>query len=150
LNKPASYRSIDLVAVAVANLFNLILIPIFILRSMRVETPQIVVAIWVLFILILVAIVVLNARAKRDWWAIVMPALLAAFLIVEVVLDYMIDYDFRSTWLIGPYLLLFYVSIMGMIGYSFLTAKKLGFITLATYFLSQIFVFYSYFKVGHG
>jgi hypothetical protein len=30
---------------------------------------------------------------------------------------------------------------MGMIGYAFLTEKRLGFITLATYFLHQIAVF---------
>lgn len=148
--KPAGYRLIDLIAVAVANLFNLILIPVFILRSLQVERLQIVGYIWTAFILVLLAVVVLNGRAKREWWAIVLPALLALFLIFEVVLDYILKYDFRGTWLIGPYLLLFYTSIMGMIGYSFLTEKKLGFITLATYFLSQIFVFYSYFKVGHG
>jgi hypothetical protein len=39
---------------------------------------------------------------------------------------------------------------MGMIGYSFAAQKKYGFITLATYFLSQIAALYSYFKVGHG
>jgi len=46
--------------------------------------------------------------------------------------------------------LLYYVSILGMIGYSFVAQKKVGFITLGTYFLSQIAAFYSYFKVGHG
>jgi hypothetical protein len=39
---------------------------------------------------------------------------------------------------------------LGMIGYSFLAERKYGFITLATYFLSQIAAVYSYFRVGHG
>ena len=72
------------------------------------------------------------------------------FLIIEVVLDYVLKSDFRNTSLIGPYLLLYYISILGMIGYSFLVEKKYGFITLVTYFLSQFAALYSYMKVGHG
>jgi hypothetical protein len=99
---------------------------------------------------VLAAIVVLNVRAKREWWAATLPLLLAVFLIIEVILDYIVEYDFRSTILLGPYLLAYYVSMMGMIGYSFLTEKKYGFITLATYFMSQLAAFCSYVMVGHG
>ncbi|HUT18356.1 MAG TPA: hypothetical protein VM366_04285 [Anaerolineae bacterium] len=150
MNKRASQRTVDLVVVAVANLINMIMVVVFLSRSMMVEQLQVVGFIWGALILVLAAVVVLNVRAKREWWAIVLPLLLVVFLIVEIVLDYIIQYDFRSTILLGPYLLLYYVSIMGMIGYAFLTEKKLGFITLATYFLNQIATFYSYFKVGHG
>ena len=150
MNKRASQRTVDLVVVAVANLMNMIMVVVFLSRSMMVEQLQVVGFIWGALILVLAAVVVLNVRAKREWWAIVLPLLLVVFLIVEIVLDYIIQYDFRSTILLGPYLLLYYVSIMGMIGYAFLTEKKLGFITLATYFLNQIATFYSYFKVGHG
>jgi hypothetical protein len=37
-----------------------------------------------------------------------------------------------------------------MIGYSFLANKRYGFVTLVTYFLSQIAALYSYLQVGHG
>jgi hypothetical protein len=87
---------------------------------------------------------------QREWWAITLPLLLIVFLVAEVALDYIARYDFRSTRLLGPYLFLYYVSIMGMIGYSFLAEKRYGFVTLATYFLSQIAALYSYLKVGHG
>jgi hypothetical protein len=150
MNERASRRSIDLVVVALANLMNLIMVAVFVLRSMGVARLQVVGLVWVAFVLVFAVVIVLNVRAKREWWAIVLPLLLALFLIAEVALDYIAPYDFRSTILLGPYLLLYYVSIMGMIGYSFLTQKKYGFMTLATYFLSQIAAFYSYFKVGHG
>ena len=150
MNKQDSVRSIDFVAVAVANLMNLILVAVFLLRSMKVERLQIGGLLWAVFILVLTAVVVTNTRAKREWWAIALPLLLVVFLIVEVALDYIARYDFRGTNLLGPYLLPYYVSILGMIGYSFLVEKKYGFITLVTYFLSQIAAFYSYFKVGHG
>jgi hypothetical protein len=129
---------------------NIIMVVVFLLRRMMVERLQAVGFIWAAFILVLAVVVALNIRAKRAWWAIALPLLLAIFLIVEVALDYIAKYDFRSTILLGPYLLLYYVSILGMTGYSFLTEKKYGFITLATYFLSQIAAFYSYFKIGHG
>lgn len=150
MSKRVSHRSVDLVVVAVANLMNMIMVVVFLSRSMRVERLQIVGFIWGALILVLAAVVVRNVRAKREWWAIVLPLLLVVFLMVEVALDHIVQYDFRSTILLGPYLLLYYVSVMGMIGYSFLAEKKLGLITLATYFLNQVATFYSYFRVGHG
>ena len=63
---------------------------------------------------------------------------------------YILQINFRSTRLLGPYLLLYYLAILGMIGYSFQIGKTYGFITLLTYFINQIATFYSYFRVGHG
>ena len=150
MNERTSYRSTDLVVVALANLMNVIMVVVFILRAMKVGRLLVVGLVWAAFILVLAAVVVWNIRARRAWWTIALPLLLAIFLIVEVALDYILKYDFRSTFLLGPYLLLYYASIMGMIGYSFLTQKKFGFITLVTYFLSQFAALYSYSRVGHG
>jgi len=146
----AAVRPVDLVVIAVANLVNLIMVVVFFSRTQLVPRIQIVGWVWVVFSLALGAAAVLNFRERREWWAAVLPALLALFLIVEIVLDYILVFDFRSTRWLGPYLLLYYLSIMGMIGYSFLTQKKYGVITLVTYFLSQIAALYSYFTVGHG
>ncbi len=92
---------------------------------------------------------ILNARWKRDWWTYVLPALLVSYLVVELVLDYILTVDFRGTVLLGPYLLLFYVSIWGMIGYSFLVDKRYGVATLATYFTSLAATWYSITRVGY-
>ena len=143
-------RTVDLVVIAVANLMNLIMVFVFFARTQLIPRTQIVGWVWVFFSLALGAAAILNFRARREWWAAVLPALLALFLVAEIVLDYILVFDFRSTRWLGPYLLLYYLSIMGMIGYSFLTQKKYGVITLVTYFLSQIAALYSYFTVGHG
>jgi hypothetical protein len=37
-----------------------------------------------------------------------------------------------------------------MIGYAFLVRRDYGYVTLATYFLSQVAALYSYLKVRHG
>jgi hypothetical protein len=150
MKERAGYWSIDLVAVAVANLMNLVMVVVFLLRTMRVGRLPLVGLLWVALILVLAVVVTLNIKVRREWWAIVLPALLAVFLALEVALDYIARVDFRSTKLLWPYLFLYYVSILGMIGYSFLAEKKYGFITLATYFLSQVAALYSYLRVGHG
>jgi hypothetical protein len=150
MNNRASFRTIDLTVIVVANLMNLMMVPVFILRTLEVGRLGVVGLIWAAFILVLAPTIVQNARARREWWAMTLPSLLVLFLIVELALDYIARYDFRSTSLLGPYLLLYYVSILGMIGYAFLTEKRYGFVTLVTYFLSQIAALFSYFTVGHG
>ncbi len=150
MNKSFDLRVVDLTAIAITNLFNLIMVVVFFLRTLQAGHSQITGIIWVAFIVVLAIVVFQNIKAKRGRWFVILPALLGIFLLAEVVLDYILKYNFRSTSLIGPYLLLYYVSILGMIGYSFLVEKKYGFVTLVTYFLSQFAALYSYMKVGHG
>jgi len=150
MNSLNSHRSTDLIAVTVTNLFNMIMVIVFFIRTLQKGHLQIFGIIWAVFIAALVVVVYKNIQAKRGRWFVILPLLFEIFLLAEVALDYILKYDFRSTSLIGPYLLLYYVSVLGMIGYSFLVEKKYGFITLVTYFISQIAALYSYMKVGHG
>ena len=150
MNKLSNHRPIELAAISIANLFNIIMVVIFILRTVQAGHLLIFGIVWVMFIGVLSIVVFQSIKTKRGRWFIILPTLFDLFLIVEVILDYIFRYEFRSTGLIGPYLLLYYVSIFGMIGYSFLVEKKYGFITLMTYFLSQFAALYSYMKVGHG
>ena len=143
-------RTVDLVVVTLANLMNIIMVFIFYARTKGAQHPLVFGFTWGVFILVLAVVVFLNIMAKRAWWFIVLPLLLAMFLMLELVLDYVLQIEFRSTKLLGPYLLIYYASIMGMIGYAFLTEKKYGVITLVTYFASQIAAFFSYIQVGHG
>ncbi len=144
------YRKVDFAVFTLANLMNIIMVIIFLSRTAGATRSNIVGTIWVGFIVVLSIVVVLNVRGRREWWAIALPSLLIAFLILELILDYILQINFRSTLLLGPYLLLYYLAILGMIGYSFQIGKTYGFITLLTYFINQIATFYSYFRVGHG
>lgn len=143
-------KIIDLCIISLVNLMNLIMVGVFIARILDIGRLRIVGFVWVIFAVILGFVIVYNIRAKRRRSLIIIPILLFLFLIIEIVLDYVLVSDFRSTTLIGPYLLLYYVSILGMIGYSFLVKKAYGFFTLTTYFLSQIAAIVSYTQVGHG
>jgi hypothetical protein len=98
----------------------------------------------------LLALTVLNGLEGRPWWTFVLPGLLVLYDAVEFVLDHLLKFDFRHSRWLGPYLGLFYLALMGMIGYTFVLGKLFGFITLATYFVNLAATAYSYARVGHG
>lgn len=146
-----TYGMVDTALFLIANLVNILLIGIFLSRPWGLKRVERVLGlVSIALALALGFTVVMNALGGREWWTVVLPSLLAAFLIVELILDYILRLPFRSSRLLGPYLLLYYLSLMGMIGYAFLVSEAYGFITLATYFLNLLATWYSYSKVGHG
>ena len=145
------YQVVDLAVFAAANLMNVLLIGIFLSRPYGLKRAERVLGlISVCLALPLGLAAILNWWGQREWWTVVLPGLLAVFLVVELLLDYVLKADFRRTRLLGPYLLLYYAAVMGMVGYSFLVGEVYGFVTLATYFLCLFATWYSYAKVGHG
>jgi CDP-diglyceride synthetase len=145
------FRIIDVTVFIIANLVNLMLVGIFLSRPNGLEKLEHILGLFVVALILPVgAVILLNALAKREWWTIVLPLLLALYLAIELLFDYILKLDFRTTALLWPYLLVFYVALMAMVGYSFLIKRSFGFITLGTYFLSLMATWYSYAKVGHG
>ena len=142
---------VDTTMFLIANAVNLIMIGIFLSRPAGRQRLERILGV-ILFVLALpaAAVAILNAVQGRSAWFVGLPALLVVFLAVELLLDYILKLDFRRTRLLGPYLLLYYLALMGMIGYAFMVSAGYGFITLATYFLQLGATAYSYRKVGHG
>jgi len=143
--------AVDLSVFVSANLFNVLLIGAFLCRPRGLRRAEkalglAMVALTVPFSLALF----FNLAAGREWWTVVLPGIMIVHLLVETLLDYVLQVDFRSTALLGPYLLVFYLAQMGMIGYSFLIGKFFGAITLTTYFLCLLATWYSHARVGHG
>jgi hypothetical protein len=131
-------RRIDLLVVYTANLINIIMALLFVVRLSNL--PQIedilgIVAIVMGFGLGYIAFI--NRRNKRDNWETYLLIPIFLFFIVELVLDYILKFDFRSTAWVGPYILFYYVGLWGLIGYAFRFDKKWGFLTLVTYFLNM-------------
>lgn len=81
----------------------------------------------------------LSKKSKRDKWEAYLLIPVFLFFVIDLILDYVLAFDFRSTAIVGPYVLLYYVGLWGLIGYSFRFDKKWGFVTLATYFLNMAF-----------
>jgi hypothetical protein len=72
----------------------------------------------------------------------VLPLFFLFFLVLELVLDYILNLEFRGTQLLWPYLISFYVSQLAMIGFSFAAFRKYGFVTLSTYFITLVAAMY--------
>jgi hypothetical protein len=141
-------RKLDLAVIVIVNLFNLMVVGLMLARVAQFDydlgVPLILMAV------LLIAASILNLIGKREKWFTILPLIFGGYLFVEWLLDYVFKLEFRSTWLLGPYLLLFYAGQMGMIGYAFLVKKSYGALTLVTYFLSLAATAYSYVNVGHG
>lgn len=133
-------RRIDLIVVYTANLINTIMALLFVLRVYSLPQVEDFLGIVVMIMGFgLGYIAFINRKNKRDKWETYLLIPIFLFFIVELVLDYILKIDFRSTVLVGPYILFYYVGLWGLIGYAFRFDKKWGFLTLVTYFLNMIF-----------
>jgi len=147
----SDFKSIDVGIFIIANVVNLLLIGIFVSRAKRMVNVEFVLGIAVVAMALpLIGAAIVNILSRREWWTIVLLLPMILYCILELVLDYVLKMEFRSTSLLWPYLTLFYVGLIGMVGYSFSVGKAYGFATLVTYFLNLFAAWYCYSKVGHG
>jgi hypothetical protein len=145
------FRIIDTAVFVIANVINLLLTAIFLCRPKGLRKAERVCGlVCVSMVLPLGVAVILNFLGNRELWMILLPLRMILFLVLELLFDYILMWEFRKTRWLWPYLLLYYSALMAMIGYSFLIGKTYGFITLGTYFLGLMATWYSYAKVGHG
>jgi len=143
--------AINYIAVFCANFFNILITGIMLARPKRLDRIEWILGIVSITLVLPLSIVVrFYAINQANFWMVVLPSLLIAFLVFEFILDYLLKFDFRKTRWLGLYLLLFYAAQWGMIGFGFLVNRVSGFITLLTYLLSFAATAYSYTKVGHG
>jgi len=146
-----SIKYLDITVVIIANLINLILTMIFLIRIHgRPAWEHALGYGTIVMILPLAVIAVLNAIRGRSWAFWVLPLVMVAYLGLEFVLDYVLKLNFRQTALLGPYLLMYYLGQFALIGYAFLVGRPQGFTTLITYFICLGATAYSYLRVGHG
>jgi hypothetical protein len=135
----ADYGKIDLIVVYMANLINVIMAILFIARISDLPQVEYVSGIVVMIMgFALGYIAFFNKKNKRDKWDVYLLIPIFLFFVVELVLDYVLSFDFRSTAIALSYVLLYFVGLWGLIGYSFRFDKTWGFVTLATYFMNMI------------
>jgi hypothetical protein len=151
MSADGTVRVLDTGLCVIAVLVNLLMIGIFLSRPAGLRRLERTLGLVLEALGVFVAAAAIwNALSGREWWAVALPALLVAFLLVELVLEYILQFDFRHSPLLGPYLLLYYLALMGMIGYAFLVSRTWGMLVLVTYFLQLAATAYSYARVGHG
>ncbi|NOY05280.1 MAG: hypothetical protein GXO82_01385 [Chlorobi bacterium] len=144
-------HTIDIIVFAIANMVNILLAVMFVCRAQgRAKAEQSLGMAFLVLVIPVFLAAVRNFTSGRNWWTAVLPALLVLFAVVELVLDYVLKSNFRTTPWLWPYIALYYLALLGMVGYSFLVGRTFGFITLSTYFLNLFATWYSYSKAGHG
>ena len=148
-SKFEDYTKIDLSVASMANLINIVMAALFAARISGLHQIQYglgIVAIAMGFALGYIAF--FNGKSKRDKWTtyLLMPIFL--FFVVDLFLDFVLTFDFRSTIIVGPYILLYYVGLWGLVGYSFKFDKKWGFVTLVTYFANMVLSISPYISIG--
>ena len=132
------YKKIDLIVAYLANLINIIMTILFTARIFGLPQVEYVLGIVVMVMgFALGYVAFLNKKNERDKWEVYLLIPIFLFFVVDLFLDYVFPFDFRSTAIAGPYVLLYYIGLWGLIGYSFRFDKKWGFMTLATYFLNM-------------
>lgn len=132
------YKRIDLIVICIANLINVIMTILFTARIFGLPQVEYSLGIVVMAMgFVLGYIALMNRKSGRDKWESYLLIPIFLFFIVELFLDYLFSSDFRSTLIAVPYVLLYYIGLWGLIGYSFRFDKKWGFVTLATYFLNM-------------
>ncbi|MHB0875974.1 MAG: hypothetical protein ACYC5O_08015 [Anaerolineae bacterium] len=146
-----SYRDLDTIVVVLANVANLLVIAVFLARARQRPDLSHAAGIPLMILALPIALAAaLNAAGARPWW---MAWLLVPFVVhcaMELWLDYLRPGDFRRTWLLVPYLAVFYAGVIGLVGYGFAVSRGAGFVTLATYLLGLVATGYSYRVAGHG
>jgi hypothetical protein len=142
---------IDLMVVAAGNLMNLLLAGMFLMRGRgKPGAGQILGWAAVVPGLPLVFAALQNFLLGRSWPFWVLPGITALYCALEWILDGILKVDFRHNRLLGPYLALYYLGLMALIGYAFLVSKPAGFFTLLTYFANLAATYYGYSRAGHG
>jgi hypothetical protein len=138
-SKPRTYyRKIDLVVSYLANFINVAMAILFTIRIFGLSQVEYALGIVVMAMgFALGYIAFLNRKNSRDKWEVYLLVPIFLFFIVDLFLDYLFPSDFRSTAIAVPYVLLFYIGLWGLIGYSFRFDRKWGAVTLATYFLNM-------------
>jgi len=140
LNSQTDYKKTDSIVVLIVNLINIVMAALFAARIF--VFPQIVYFLGIVAMMLGFAlgyIAFFNKKRKRDKWETYLLIPIFLFFVIDLVLDYVLAFDFRSiSVVVGPYILLYYVGLWGLVGYSFRFEKKWGFVTLATYFLNMV------------
>jgi len=132
------YKKTDLIVAYIANFINVIMAVLFTARIFRLPPVEQTLGLVVMIMgFALGYIAFLNRKNRREKWEFYLLIPIFLFFIVDLFLDYLFPSDFRSTPIATPYVLLYYVGLWGLIGYSFRFDKKWGFLTLATYFLNM-------------
>lgn len=136
----------DWAFIITAILFNLLIAGIFILQKHKKERLTRVFGISWLGLSIPLLVVFTNYLAVgKPLWVLVCFGIVFFYLVVELLLDYILNVDFRARWIThAPYILLEYAALFGLVAIAIDINQTLGWIVSASFWIlmgSLIFLY---------
>ena len=127
----------DLIFVLSAVAFNLLIAGIFI--AQKHGRTQVVRRLGIAMLALgfpLVYVFIQYLTAAKAAWILIYFVFIFLYLVVELLLDYILKYDFRSRKITHiPYIILEYVALFGFIGIAFDIHRTWGFIVTITFWI---------------
>jgi len=140
----------NIVGAIVANLINVLVIAVFIARLSN--KPNIEYWFGIILILSIVPLAYLFITAigiKRPLLYFIQISLMMAYLVVELMLDYILKVDFRQNqWIVFPYIILFFSGTGGMIGVASHAGKVWIIVTVISFLIMFILSFVQHYITG--
>ena len=134
--------------IAVFILFTSILIFVFRLTNQQVAEYWTGVA-FMLSIIPIVYLIYSSTYIERPKLYFIQLGLMIGFIIVELLLDYILKFDFRHTkWMAIPYATFFFASTGGMIGIASQAGKLWSIISVVLFFIMFGLAFFQRAKTG--
>jgi len=145
-----STQTATYVGAVAAVLINFLLIALFIARLSR--RPRIEHRLGIIIILALVPLcylLIMAIRIKRPSLYLIQIGLMMAYLVVELMVDYVLKIEFRRTpGLVVPYVMLFFAGTGGMIGVASHAGRVWTIVTVITFLIMAILSFVQHSVTG--
>jgi hypothetical protein len=136
----------DLVFVITAIAFNLLITGIFIAQKKgRIDLVRKLGIAWLGLSVPLGVVFLYYLREGRETWIMVYFGLIFLYIFVELLLDYILKFDFRRRWRTHiPYIVLEYIALFGLIGISFSIHPTWGYLVTISFWVLLASLIYLY------
>lgn len=143
-------ESINLLGAVIANVNNLLLAVIFFARLYKLEKLEYWLGIlFISTILPLIFMFIKSFGSDRAGIYYIQLLLMIAFIIAELLLDYIFKIDFRQNRnIVIPYITLFYASLGGMIGIASNAGKPWPLVTAVSFLFVTALSLFVHFRTG--
>lgn len=136
----------DLTFVITATFFNVLIAAIFIAQKrQRTNLVRIFGISWLCLGIPLLVVFIHYLRVGNELWIMIYFGLVLFYMLVELLLDYILKFDFRSQLSTHiPYIILEYIALFGLIGISFAIARTWGLIVSISFWVLLASLIYLY------
>ncbi|HSF80889.1 MAG TPA: hypothetical protein VLA49_06625 [Anaerolineales bacterium] len=141
-----SLGAYDLAFVITATLFNLLIAAIFIAQKrQRADLVRVFGILWLSLGIPLLLVFVHYLSLGKELWIMIYFGLVLFYMLVELLLDYILKFDFRSKRSTHiPYIILEYVALIGLIGISFAVDRTWGFVVSISFWILLVALIFLY------